>query len=89
MGGELTEGVGEQKPTLHDQNTTSNPALKTTSTQAFQEISSPFVLFFACRGESRGFSVLHSLAEGNLGDFLSVLFRGIWGIFGTYPGDFC
>ena len=42
MGGELTEGVGEQKPTLHDQNTTSNPALKTTSTQAFQEISSPF-----------------------------------------------
>ena len=35
MGGELTEGVGEQKPTLHDQNTTSNPALKTTSTQAF------------------------------------------------------
>ena len=43
MGGELTEGVGEQKPTLHDQNTTSNPALKTTSTQAFQEISSPFL----------------------------------------------
>ena len=42
MGGELTEGVGEQKPALHDQNTTSNPALKTTSTQAFQEISSPF-----------------------------------------------
>ena len=24
MGGELTEGVGEQKPALHDQNTSSN-----------------------------------------------------------------
>ena len=26
MGGELTEGVGEQNPALHDQNTSSNPA---------------------------------------------------------------
>ena len=41
MGGELAEGVGEQKPTSHDQNTTSNPAPKTTSTQAFQENFQP------------------------------------------------
>ena len=26
MGGELTEGVGEQNPALHDQNSSSNPA---------------------------------------------------------------
>ena len=35
MEGELAEGVGEQKPTSHNQNTTTNRAPKTTTTQEF------------------------------------------------------
>ena len=56
MEGELTEGVGEQKPTLPEQNTLSNPVAR--------ELPAPLALFLSLGSASKKPMVKKILSGG-------------------------